>query len=167
MKILRTKTMMQVATVSLWLLSAGIVVWACTTTASIPTPAPVFVKPTVPTTREDDPQNAPDAAANRWERLFARRFQRPLFDPPPAAPPPVEQKVVPPPPIQVMGTMVEKGGGSAMIKDDKGVTSFYSVGASITAGGTTAKLLNVYEDRVELEHEGKVITIMLSTKKTD
>ena len=102
--------------------------------------------------------------ASQWDRLFARRFQGPLFDPPVEPPPPVVETVIPPPPIQLIATMPEPSGGNAMIRDDKGNVSVMPIGALITAGGTTATLLKVYDDRVELQHEGKVITITLKTE---
>jgi hypothetical protein len=100
-------------------------------------------------------------AESQWESLFARRFQAPLFDPPPPPPPPVVDTTVPPPPIVVVATIVEPNGGSAMIQDETGNVVVTQVGEEIRAGGTTAKLVQVYPDRIEIEHAGKVITVSL------
>ncbi len=162
-----SKTVAWTATAGLWLLCAGLVVWAFTATVFIPAPVPRETKLAPPPSRPHAERGLYVDGASRWDDLFARRFQRPLFDPPPAAPPPVVVQVVPPPPIQVIATMREEGGGSAMIRDEKGITSTVAVGATITAGGTTAKLLQVYDDRVELQHQGNVVTVTLHTNKKD
>ena len=100
-------------------------------------------------------------AESQWESLFTRRFQSPLFDPPPPPPPPVVDTTVPPPPIVVVATIVEPNGGSAMIQDETGNVMVVQVGDEFQAGGTTAKLVQVYPDRIEMEHAGKVLTVSL------
>ncbi|MHB8974214.1 MAG: hypothetical protein ACYC3X_27600 [Pirellulaceae bacterium] len=157
---LRSKTAMQLAALGLLVFTCWILVWAFTATISIPAPSAASTGTVVPSLRVAAGPAAEDVAS-RWDRLFARRFQGPLFDPPAEPPPVVVATVVPPPPIQLIATMPEPSGGNAMIQDDKGNVSVLPLGAIITAGGTTATLLKVYDDRVELQHEGKVITVNL------
>jgi hypothetical protein len=68
---------------------------------------------------------------------------------------------VPPPPIVVVATIVEPNGGSAMIQDETGNVMVVQVGDEFQAGGATAKLVQVYPDRIEMEHAGKVLTVSL------
>ncbi len=63
--------------------------------------------------------------------------------------------------IVVVATIVEPNGGSAMIQDETGNVMVVQVGDEFQAGGTTAKLIQVYPDRIEMEHAGKVLTVSL------
>ncbi len=160
MIIVRLKISVQLAAVLLLLLCGGALLFAWTAPVSVLAPPRTHVGPTAPPQREG---NRPDEhnASDQWDGVFARSFQKPLFDPPPAAPPAVVEKVVPPPSIEVVATMPEPDGGSAMIRDEKGNVSVVSVGGAVTGGGTSATLVNVHDDEVELRHEGQLVTVKL------
>ncbi len=161
MLIVRSKTLIRTASLGLLLVSGGCLYWALAAPVAMPTQDSRSVRPAnrnQPARAPEQPRNLSDA----WGRVYEFHFQRPLYDPVVEAPAPKVKKVIPPPPIEVIATMPEPGGGGhAMIKDDNGRISSLAVGAMISAGGTKAKLVRIYGDHIEVEHEERLITIEL------
>ena len=160
---MRSKFMIQMTALALVILSVVSLAWSLTSPISVAAPRSLARARKASQVAVDKAQPESNLE-QQWDRLFSRRFQKPLYDPPPPKPAPVVKKEIPPPPIKVLATMVEPGGGFATIQDNSGNVRVLQVGATIAAGGTTAKLLQVHEDSVELEHEGKVITMKLHIK---
>lgn len=151
----------QIVAVTLLLVSCGSVFWSFTTPVSVAMRNRPRTKADAQPVVEPEPQSTESDPSERWQQLFLHRFRRPLYDPPPDEPAPVVEKVIPPPPIRVLSTMVEPGGGFATVMDDQGNIYVLSLGATITAGGTAAKLVRIDETSVELAHEGRVLTMEL------
>jgi len=153
----------------LWLLCIGLFVWALTVQVHVPMPAAQDTPAARPSPHQPVEAAEGTVAAGRWENLFARQFQQPLFDPPPVTPTAEVPPEVPPPPIQLEGTAPEKDGrGSALFRDDNGFRSFVGVGAQIVvAGGAKIKLLKVELERVEVEYEGRTVTMELPPNKKE
>ena len=163
MAVIRTKIFVQFASCGLLLLSGGVLFWAFATSVSVPDTDARRRQTTVKMAPAEDSVEDRDLE-DGWNSVFLNRFQRPLYDPPVEEPVPEVKKETPPPPILIIATMPEPGGGHAMIQDDNGGVSVLPIGAIISAGGTNATLVKVYNDRVELRHEGRVITMKLKKK---
>jgi len=163
MKFVRQKLLTQLAAVCLLLIAAGSLLWAFAAPVEVPTARLAVPRRQPQQQRPTDMQHKSDESS-RWQTLFARRFQRPLYDPAPKPPPVVVKKELPPPPIHVRGTMSGSGGGHAMIEDAKGKLSVVPAGGTLEAGGRTVKILTVRRNSIDLEYDGKVVTLDVQSK---
>ncbi len=157
---MKSKALVRVLTIGVLGGLIALVVWSVRTPVSIPTPPVATASATGKAGLKRGPTKPRDLSA-RWKRLFKRRFQRPLYDPAPKKKPPPKKIVTPPPPVHLVGTMPDRSGGAAMFQDDQGRMTVVRAGNVVTAGGRTATLEKVHDDRVQLRYDGKLITMKL------
>lgn len=161
MRMARCRPAIRICSVSLLLSSVAYMVWAVMAPVRIPVSAPSQTVGQAPL-EEAPVGREPATGVARWEVLFERRFQERLYDPPPELPPPRVEKPIPPPPIRLIATMAEPGGGGhAIVRDDKGANRVVPVGAVVTAGDVTVRIIAVRHNSIELEHGDRLVVVAL------
>jgi len=156
----RLRLWLPVLSMAMFAASAAVLAWAVLAPCHVRTSPPashLAAKLDVPLSDQVETTSLAD-----FEPLFARRFQRPLFDPPPVEVLPPVKKVIPPPPVKLVATMPEPNGGRAMFSDTSGKIFLRGVGDEIKGANSSAEVTEITAEHVVLRHEGQDITLKLS-----
>ena len=159
MTLRRLKIWLYLATVTLLLAAAGVMLWAAL--APCPGNGTTAKQPGRHESENSAGQLDETPPLEAFQPLFDRKFRRPLFDPPPVKPPEPVVKKKPPPPVKLMATMIEATGNQAMFSATGGEILIRRVGELIAAGDSSAEVVEIDPNRVVLEYEGERITLKI------